>query len=180
MHKYILLTALLLFVSCTYSDNPHNAAERFWNAVSENNPEKAEEYSAKGTMDNTSLINNADVKIIEIADKHSLEKEDAYVPTKVEIVKEGQTRKYEFNTVVVRENEEWKVDFNRTQIEMIGYSIKQFEESLKNVGRDMGKAIGEAMKEMGKAMGEAMEDMANKTREAFEKNGEKERSNNEK
>lgn len=172
MHKYIFLTALLFLVSCTYSDNPQNAAERFWKAVSENKMEKAEIFSANGTMENTSLINNADVKVIEITGKHSLEKENAYVPTKVQIIKDGQTRKYEFNTVVVKENGEWKVDFNRTQIEMIGYSIKQFEESLKNVGRDMGKAIGEAMKEMGKAMGEAMEDMADKTREAVEKDSE--------
>lgn len=161
-------------------NTPSNVTKKFWDALSENNTEKAKEYSVKGTLDSTSVIKNAKINIIEISRKHRIDNEIAYVDTVVEVTKNGKKRKYEFETVVIKENNLWKVDFNQTQIEMIGYSLRQFEKSLKDVGKDMGEAIGEAMREMGKAVGDAMEDMANKTEEAIEKHRKKDLTENNK
>lgn len=169
MLKKSAILIVFFLVSCTNINNPSKVANNFWNALSSKNLEKAKEYAVAGTMDDTNISEEAEMKIISIAKQARVEDDLAYLPTTIEIINNNESKKYEFDTVLAKENNLWKVDFDKTQTSMIGFSVKQFEKSLKEVGKEMGEAMGEAMKEMGKAMGEAMEEMAEKTQEALEK-----------
>ncbi len=165
----ILSLAIFAIISCANINNPSKVANKFWNALSAKNFAQAKEYAVTGTMDDTSISEDAELKIIKIEKKARIENDLAYIPTKIEVVNNGEIKSYNFETVLTKENNLWKVDFVKTQTSMIGFSVEQFEKNLKEAGKEMGQAMGEAMKEMGKAMGDAMEEMAEKTQEALEK-----------
>lgn len=169
MLKKSSLLLVFALVSCTNINNPSSVADKFWKALSEKNLEKAKKHAVIGSIENTTLFNNSELQIVEIAKKARFENELAYVPVKIDLQKNGEKKSYEFDTVLTKENNLWKVDFDKTKTEMFGYSAEQFEKSIKKAGREMGEAIGQAVKEMGRAVGEAVEDMTEKTKDAIEK-----------
>ncbi len=157
--RYVLFVLMLfLSFSCTYVDSPVDVTRKFWNAVEDGDVQQAEKYALPGTMDEGSLADNSTVELIAVSEEATVQNDTARVGTEIRMTTEGETSKYNFDTVLVKKDDVWKVDYNKTVNSLMMSSIKEFGSELKQLGREMGKALGEAMKEMGKAMEEALND----------------------
>ena len=168
MIKEFLALSIILLLSCTANTTPDKVANNFWNAVASKDFEKAKLFAVEETMKNASFSDDANVEIVNISDEPRIEDYQAYVDTEINVSNKGKVNSYKFETILVNKDNEWKVDFDKTTTSMIGFSMKQFEDAMKQTGKAIGEAMGEAIKEMGKAMGEAMEDMADKAKDAIE------------
>lgn len=154
----ILILILFISFSCTYVSTPEDVTRNFWNAIEKGDVEKAKKYAVPGSMDNESLTQNSTIELIAVSDKADVENDTARVATEIRMTTQDETGTYSFETVLVKTNDVWKVDYDKTVNSLMMSSIKEFGRELKQMGREMGKAIGEAMKEMGKAMEEALND----------------------
>jgi len=154
MKKIILILLLTLF-SCTRIDKPPEVAGKFWKSMAKHNIEEARKYAVEGSMENVTFLGNSKIEISNISDKADIMDNRAAVYTKLKITdKNGKARYYEFDTVLTRVDNLWKVDFDKTRTSIITYHMKDFGDSLK----EMGRALGGAMEEMGKAMKDAFND----------------------
>lgn len=165
MIKKLLTISILLLISCANSNTPSKVADNFWKAVASKDVEAAKELVVEGTMENTSFSKDAELEVVGIGKEADIENEIANVDTEINVTNKDKTRSYKFETVLVKEDNLWKVDFDKTMSSMIGFSMKQLEDSLKKAGKEM----GEAVKEAGRAMGEAIEQAVDKTKDAMEK-----------
>ena len=153
--KNLLTISILLLISCANSISPSKVADNFWKAVASKDVETAKELVVEGTLENTSFSKDAELEIVGIGKEANIENEIANVDTEINVTNKGKTRSYKFETVLAKVDNLWKVDFDKTMSSMIGFSIKQLEDSLKKAGKEMGEA--------GKAMSETIEKMVELT-----------------
>ena len=151
-----LLTAALLGTACGASDDPRNIASAFWTASKDGDRELAKSYMAEGgtasISENKSGSSVGDFSLGET----TIDGDRATVETTVVSTGE-QEMELAFNTVLVQQDDGWKVDLDQTTDEMMkslfGTTMGDFT---KKMGEAMGDAMGDAMKGMAEGMAEGL------------------------
>ena len=162
-----LLTAAILGTACNASDGPRSLAEAFWTASKEGDAELARSYIVEGG----SATINEDASGSSISEfslgETAIVGDRATVETTIVSTGE-QATEVAFNTVLVQQNEGWKVDLDETTDEMmkslLGTTMGEFTEQ-------MGEAMGEAMKGMADGMAEGLEAMGKALGDSLEEQG---------
>ncbi len=153
------LTALVtvgLFAACGGGNGPAVVAEAFWEASRTGDYELAQSYVAEGGNASISeeAAQNQQIREFTLGESH-VEGDSAAVETSLSGDFGENPVDVEFNTVMVRQEGEWKVDLDGTANEMmkaiLGVSMNDFAEQ-------MGEAMGEAMKGMAEGMAEGMKE----------------------
>ena len=150
--KTIGAISLFLFVSaCATKRSQQEVASDFWAAMMANDIAKARSFAKTGTMNNVTPKDNTNVEKVEI--RHAREENGlTYVPTTIIGKENGKPQNLSFDTVLDKEDGEWKVDFDKTTTSILGFSME-------NVMEGMGKAMGKAMQGMGDAVGKGLKDV---------------------
>ena len=155
-----LLTAALLGTACGASDGPRNIASAFWTASKDGDMELAKSYIAEGGNATIKAPNESRSSVGEFSlGETAIDGNRATVETTVVSTGE-QEMELAFNTVLVQQDDGWKVDLDQTTDEMMkslfGTTMGDFT---KKMGQAMGDAMGEAMKGMAEGMAEGLETM---------------------
>ena len=152
-----LLTAALVGTACGAGDGPHDIASAFWTASKDGDMELAKSYIAEGGNATIKAPNESRSSVGEFSlGETTIDGDRATVETTVVSTGE-QEMELAFNTVLVQQDNGWKVDLDQTTDEMMkslfGTTMGDFT---KKMGQAMGDAMGDAMKGMAEGMAEGL------------------------
>lgn len=140
-----LFLFLLALTGCETAKSPDQVTLAFWTAVIDNDLEKAEGYA---TADSRSLVTSSTRDYSQIASletgKVIIDGNAASVETVLKPQDESVAARA-FLTELVVENEQWRVDFRRTQNNMTGMLFDGFFRGLQNLGEKLQKQFEKQM-----------------------------------
>ncbi len=136
-----LLFALLLLAGCQSPKNPDEVTLAFWHAMAANDLETAKSFVSQDSQqlqapDPKWLNATFSIGQIVINDTHARVETQATLTDKTQSV---------FATFLVKEDNQWRVDYPRTQFSLSGDIFNGLFESLKNIGDNLNKQLEEQM-----------------------------------
>ena len=155
-----LLSLPLLFVlatgGCGAAGGPESVARNFWDAIMAGDKDTAKKYATKNSMAEMELEpqqagEERDVKFgkaVESADQVS-------VPTTLVTTANGQEQKVPLNTILIKEDGDWKVDWNQTLASMLGGMMGEMMKGMSEAMEGMAEEMGKSFEEMGKSFEES-------------------------
>ena len=153
------LTALLclLLAACGSSSNsPESVADAFWQAVRKSDLEKAQSFAMLGHLKDMTLKGEM-MKSLSLS-KPEIIGNTAVVPTELVTAKDGgKEDTHIFNTMLALIDGQWKVDYNKTMVSLIGFDPNELMQGRKEGLEGMGEAMKEGLEGMGEAMKEGFE-----------------------
>lgn len=162
------LTAVLFVTGCAGGDDPRAVADAFWTASKDGDVELAKTYIAEGGNASIQDPNESGSSVGDFSlGESAIDGDRATVETTVSSAG-AQEMELSFQTVLVRQQGDWKVDLDQTTGEMMkslfGGSMGDFAEKM---GEAMGEALGEGMKAMSEGLAEGLKAAA----DSMEKGG---------
>ena len=151
----IALIAAGLLTSCGAEPNAAlDVAHRFWEASRAGDTETVRNLIASSSRAQVNEPEDGEEPFGDyVLGDVVIEDGVAAVETTLRGMKGSTTEEVQFNTFVIQESDEWKVDLDRTTNDMmrvmLGVTMEQF-------GEMMGEAMGEAMKGLAEGMAEGM------------------------
>ncbi len=151
-----VFAAALLATACGAADGPGAVAQAFWAASKEGDIDRAKTYVAEGskaTMSNPEK--GKSVREFSLGEV-TVEGDRATVETTVA----AEEMELAFETVLIRQEGDWKIDLDATTDEMMKSLFgTTMGELTKKMGEAMGEALGESMKAVTKGMAEGLQAM---------------------
>ena len=160
--RVAVTAALPLVLACgVTAPSPQQVAEQFWEALRAGDLAAAREHASASSATFVDSMGD-DRRIEEVRLGETLQSErSAIVRTELVTATEAGRQHSSFDTHLVRESDEWRVDVRATEREM---TAAIFAASLQQVG----EALGEGVQEFSEALEESAEDMKRAIREALE------------
>lgn len=134
-----LLFVLLVLSGCETAKTPEEVTRAFWSAMIANDLDEAAGYASADTR----ALVAASVRDYSAIDsvttgKIMIDRDTASVETT--LVTEHENKSIQaFTTELIRENDRWQVDFQRTQNQMTGLLFDGFFKGLQNLGETLQK-----------------------------------------
>lgn len=165
--RAITLTIVAVLISaCGQEPTPAEVTQAFWEAVIANDQDKVKQYIASGTLEDPSILDNSEKSItrVEVGETIVSNSTTTYVRT-VLVGKEndqGEPTRLKVNTVMAKENEQWKVNGQETVNNLVASSVNAMMEnvskSFDQIGQELTKSLSagvqEFMGEMNKSLPE--------------------------
>ncbi len=157
-----VVAALPLVLACgAPAPSPQQVCERFWEALRTGDVATAKACASASSATLVDTLRD-DRRIEEVLLGETLQSESSAIVRTSLVTSIGEDRfDTTFDTHLVREAEEWRVDVHATQREM---TTAIFAASL----RQMGEALGQGVQEFSEALEEGTEEMKRAIREALE------------
>lgn len=134
-----------------------NVARGFWDALEAGDIETAKTFATTSSASSLQMTENMQDKDISVTLGEIVDEEGTtFVETTVATRNEETEMDIPMKTVLVQENDEWKVDVDQTMMSLFGGAMA---EMMKGMGEAMGEAMQGMGEEVGKAMQEGMEGM---------------------
>lgn len=150
---FVLVFAMTALISCSqHCDDELTVAENFWSAMEARDIELARSYATDETANSVTIKDDAgdeeaDIQFGDVTHEDG----QALVATMIKAVNDdGSEMEMAMQTVLVKQNGEWKVDVDQTFMSLFGGAMGAMMEQ-------MGEAMQQGMEDMGKAMVEGME-----------------------
>lgn len=124
-----LFLIALFFSGCQTGKSPEDVTSQFWQALAQGQIDKAKDHATENSQQ---LVNSQDIEknsVIEIGEA-VIEDSDASVPTTIMRHKKRIT----FDTVLLLEKDQWKVDYLQTQMNISMVPLGDVFKSLQNLG----------------------------------------------
>jgi len=162
--RVAIAAVLPLVLACgVTAPSPQQVSEQFWEALRTGDIAAAKTHASASSA----LLVDAmgeDLRIEEVRLGETLQSErSAIVRTSLVTATEAGQRHTSFDTHLVRESEEWKVDVQATERELtaaiFSASLRQVGEALGQGVHEFSKAIEEGTAEMKRAISEALEEL---------------------
>lgn len=165
--RLIVTVGMTAILGCAQGD-PAAVAEAFWRAGQEGDIERARSYvsaSSHAKMNERSAPSIDELWIGE----SEIDGDRATVQTRLS-TSTDRSFTIEFNTIMVREEGDWKVELDDTSSEMMreifGSTMEemgeQLGEAMKGAVEGMAEGMAEGMQKMGEAMQDAAKDLQRK------------------
>ena len=159
-----IFAAALLATACGAADGPGAVAQAFWTASKEGDIDRAKTYVAEGGKATMSNPENKSLREFSLGEV-TVDGARATVETTVT----AEETELAFETVLIRQEGDWKVDLDATTDEMMkslfGTTMGEFT---KKMGEAMGEALGESMKAVTKGMAEGLQAMGKALADSLE------------
>ncbi len=138
-----LFCTLLLFISCTETNTPAETTRLFWNALITNDLKKAQSYVPKTSNQLESIdpyldLQNTHIKIGEIR----INDLQATVQT-LFTYQQNQKPDMDITTYLVKKNNIWKIDYQKTSRMFPGKAFMDLMQSLENLSQSYKKKLEE-------------------------------------
>jgi hypothetical protein len=154
-HRVLPLFACALLLGCGANpDEAKEVAQAFWEASKTGDTELAMSYVSNTSSARINQSEDDDPVGDIILGDAEVDGDEATVPTTLTNVGDETPMDVSFQTTLIREDGEWKVDLDRTMGNMMGSML--------------GASVGAMAQAMGEAMGSAMQGMAEGMQEGFE------------
>lgn len=138
------LVLVLTMTGCSAGSDPRAAAEGFWDAMANRDIETARSYTTRASGDSLSINNNEgelQVMFGEMTEQEGV----VSIATTMTQSTDGKDQTIPMQTVLVQEDNAWKVDAERTMFSVLGGAMGQMMDAMKEGMEDMGKAFQEGM-----------------------------------
>jgi len=180
--KYSQLLILLASVSLTACqkniDSPKQVAEKYWLALKQGDSAAAHLLTAKNTQ--------ADLeRYLALPDESKISPDDIKLGNEIASVPTTLANQIEFDTILVLENGEWKIDASQTQLpvapiqadpsndnqisESLQKNLDSMDEALEEGADMLNEFMQEGSREMSESLLKGMNKMNESLREAIEK-----------
>ena len=145
--RFAGLFCIVLLSGCQTEKSPENVATSFWQALAQGKIENARKHV---TQDSQHLVNLQDI------DTHSSIKTGVAVidesGAKVETTITRNKREVTFDTVLLKEQDTWKVDYLQTQMNISMIPLGEVVKSLQNMGDTFAKQLEQQLPQVQKEM----------------------------
>jgi len=186
-HFFVIPLMLVLSVGCTTVETPEDVARKFWEAVARQDKASARRYVTEAGRAGIDLSRGRWRDAVVTFGEIRIEGDDAGIETRIVLPEQKGAPPIQLQTVLRRENGQWKVDYEKTMESLAARNpftdlvkeLKRFSEQMSgNLDRalsDLEKNLPEIEKELkglgdsvGKALQEAIPELQ-KEIEAFTK-----------
>ncbi len=158
--KLIFLSFVCLFnTACDENLYPIDVAEKFWRAIKDKDVRGIQKYSTEDSLVGEELSENI-LPLDEIVlGKTVIDGDSSWVDTTVTITGDKPLT-LPLRTVLIRENKQWKVDYDET-IKLVskGSSVSRIISSIRNMREDLTEELSQSMEEIQKAIPEVKEEI---------------------
>ena len=158
--KLIFLSSLCLFnTACDESLYPVDVAEKFWRAIKDKDVRVIRKYSTEDSLTGEELSENI-LQLDEIVlGKTIIDGDSAWVDTTVTISGDRPLT-LPLRTVLIRENKQWKVDYDET-IKLVSKesSVSRIISSIRSMREDLTAELSQSMEDIQKAIPEVKEEI---------------------
>jgi len=135
-----LLSLLFLLIGCQTALTPEQVTTAFWEAMAEGDPDSARKYATQETqhlVTKQQNLEDASVKTGAIL----IDGSNATVATVMTLKKPENNKVLSFDTVLLKENDLWKVDFQRTLNNLSNLPFGDIFKSLRAIGETINKEL---------------------------------------
>ncbi|MCW8932777.1 MAG: hypothetical protein OQL19_21380 [Gammaproteobacteria bacterium] len=163
-----ILMSLLLIQACTQKipNTPLTVAQAFWSATLDGDTEQAKKLLTPQSRQNFKVILRNQKDFIELG-------EQSITTTKAEILTqltrhEGNKQvKTAMRTILLNQNGQWLVDFDKTRDSMLGSELQSVIDQLSNTMREtidkgvkvMGESVKDELQQMEQSLQETLQDL---------------------
>jgi hypothetical protein len=141
------LFCILLLSSCQTGKSPEDVTASFWQALAQGQIDNARKHV---TQDSQHLVNLQDI------DTHSTIKTGVAViedtTARIETTINRNKRQVTFDTVLLKEQDAWKVDYLQTQMNISLIPFGEVAKSLQNLGDTFAKQLEQQLPQIQKEM----------------------------
>ena len=158
--KLIFLSLICLFITgCVEDLYPIDVAEGFWRAVKNKDIDAIEKYSTEESLAGDELNENI-LPLDEIVlGKTVIDGDGAWIDTTVTISGD-KPYTLPIKTVLIRENKQWKVDYQATMKWVSkGSSVYSVISDIKNMSETLAEELNQSMEDIQKAIPEVKEEV---------------------
>jgi len=158
--KLIFLSFIcLLYTACEESLYPIDVSEKFWRAVKDKDVKTIQKYSTGDSVTKEDLDENILPLDEIILGRTVIDGDNSWVDTTVTISVDKPLT-LPLRTVLIRENKQWKVDYDET-IKLVskGSSVSRIISSIRNMREDLTKELNQSMENIQKAIPEVKEEI---------------------
>lgn len=156
-----ILLCLGLVYGCSSSD-PDAVAEKFWKAGQQGDTETVNSLVSKDSQANFESDDRPPFETITVGEV-VVDGEAARVDTQITIENDEEPMNVAFDTFMVLEDGEWKVDLDATMIDMtkeiIAMSMKAIGAQFGDAMKDVTKGMAEGISEFGKSLQEFADEL---------------------
>jgi len=170
LSPFILLMLLSVFFTqaCTQQkpNTPLTVAQAFWTAALKGDTETAKQLLTPQSRANFKVILHSQKDFVELGEQ-SISTVHAEILTQITRHKENQQSKTALRTILVNQNGQWLVDFDKTRDSMLGSELQSVIDQLSNTMREtidkgvkvMGESVKDELQQMERALQETLDDL---------------------
>ena len=158
--KLLFLSFICLFnTACDEGLYPIDVAEKFWRAIKAKDVKTIQKYSTEDSL----TVEDLDENILPLDEiilgRTVIDGDSSWVDTTVTISGDKPLT-LPLRTVLIRENKQWKVDYDET-IKLVskGSSISRIISSIRNMRENLTEELDQSMEDIQKAMPEVKEEI---------------------
>ena len=158
--KLIFLSFIcLLNTACEESLYPIDVSEKFWRAVKDKDVKTIQKYSTGDSLTKEDLDENILPLDEIILGRTVIDGDNSWVDTTVTISGDKPLT-LPLRTVLIRENNQWEVDYDET-IKLVskGSSVSRIISSIRNMREDLTKELNQSMEDIQNAIPEVKEEI---------------------
>lgn len=168
----IILAAATL-AACDNSDSPEAVSQNFWAAIEESDTSTAQKYAVPGSIEGQSFRIESD-QFKSTFGETLIDGDRASVSTTHTGIYNGAPLDYQFNTALIKMDNEWKVDVEKTTQSLVPAAMsaafsglgQALNKSLSNLGEAFGKEADNIGTLLGQALNDGVEQMSREMEKA--------------
>ena len=164
---------MLLLTGCKTGETPEEVTKAFWHALAVNDLETARKYATKESQHLVTI--HSDLPLEEASletGETQIDGDTASVEVRIGYELLSQNQQFRFNTLLSKENELWKVDYQQTVASMPGILLGSFFDFLRNLSATFNQQLEEQLPLIEKLF-ESFGEQLNKQIEEFNRQLEK-------
>lgn len=164
----LIFFTVTFFSGCTEQkpNTPLTVARAFWTATLAGDTETAKQFLTPESYPNFKFILRDPQDFIELGEQ-SISTTQAQILTQLTRHRANQQETTSLRTILVNQNGQWLVDFNKTHDSMLGSELQLIIEQLSNTMREtidkgvkiMGESVKDELQQMERALQKDLEEM---------------------
>lgn len=141
-----LIITFAALSGCAQKMTPEEVAHGFWQAVVDNDLDRARELATPATQKNVDVLDNKEqmLKRVEVGTS-TIAGSKATVPTTLIGDDKGKETRIELTTYLAQEKEEWKVEADRTVNTLLNASLENMLQNLTGDLSELGGALNQSI-----------------------------------
>lgn len=165
----LLLVTAIFIPACTEQkpitpNTPLTVAETFWTAVLKGDTETARQFLTPQSSPGFKFILQDPKDFVELG-QQSITTTQAQIVTQLTRHRGDQTEETALRTILVNENGQWLVDFDKTQASMLGTDLQSVLEQLSTT---MSETLDKGVKIMGESVKDELQKMEHSLQEGID------------
>lgn len=136
----VLLSLLFLLSGCQAVLTPEQVTTEFWEAMVEGNLDSARKYATQETQQLVTKQQNMEDATLKTG-VVLIDGSNATVSTIITLKKPEGNKVLSFDTVLLKENDQWKIDYHRTLNNLSNLPFGDIFKSLRGIGETINKEL---------------------------------------